>query len=128
MAAWARRRACPPPLACRRPFPPTPLSPPAPAGRVQIQAANPVSRGLFNAAYRSKLEALRRGDLSGGRLGPLWDRLVFSKVKARVGGAPSCVWCVGAGVGGVGGWEVCRAAFGVWLGGVTARWSSWAGG
>ncbi|EFN52377.1 hypothetical protein CHLNCDRAFT_32504 [Chlorella variabilis] len=52
----------------------------------QIQAANPVSRALFNTAYQYKLAALQRGDLSGGRLGPFWDRLVFSKIKARVGG------------------------------------------
>ncbi|KAL4852872.1 Long chain acyl-CoA synthetase 7 [Chlorella vulgaris] len=52
----------------------------------QIQAANPVSRALFNTAYRYKQAALRQGDLSGGRLGPFWDRLVFSKIKARVGG------------------------------------------
>jgi hypothetical protein len=54
----------------------------------QIQAANPVSRALFNTAYRYKQAALRQGDLSGGRLGPFWDRLVFSKIKARVGGEP----------------------------------------
>jgi long-subunit acyl-CoA synthetase (AMP-forming) len=58
----------------------------------QIQAANPVSRSLFNTAYRYKQAALAAGDLSGGRLGPFWDRLVFSKIKARVGGE--------AGVGG----------------------------
>ncbi|KAL4422662.1 hypothetical protein ABPG75_008859 [Micractinium tetrahymenae] len=52
----------------------------------QIQAANPISRSLFNTAYRYKLAALQRGDLGGGRLGPFWDRLVFSKIKARVGG------------------------------------------
>jgi long-subunit acyl-CoA synthetase (AMP-forming) len=26
------------------------------------------------------------GDMSGGRWGPFWDKLVFSKVKERVGG------------------------------------------
>ena len=76
------------------PFP-APLSSPspshAPAGprflpAPQIQAANPVSRALFNTAYRYKQAAMQRGDLSGGRLAPLWDRLVFSKVRARVGG------------------------------------------
>jgi hypothetical protein len=61
---------------------PVPYSQPAP----QIQAANPVSRALFNTAYRYKQAAMQRGDLSGGRLAPLWDRLVFSKVRARVGG------------------------------------------
>lgn len=52
----------------------------------QIQAANPVSRALFNTAYNYKKAALAAGDLSGGRLGPFWDRLVFSKIKDRVGG------------------------------------------
>jgi long-chain acyl-CoA synthetase len=52
----------------------------------QIQAANPISRSLFNTAYRYKQAAFARGDMSGGRLGPFWDRLVFSKIKARVGG------------------------------------------
>lgn len=49
-----------------------------------------MSRSLFNAAYRYKQAALAAGDLSGGRLGPFWDRLVFSKIKARVGGEAGC--------------------------------------
>ena len=66
-------------LCCSALHLPLPLHP-------QIQAANPVSRALFNTAYRYKQAAMQRGDLSGGRLAPLWDRLVFSKVRARVGG------------------------------------------
>ena len=46
-----------------------------------------VSRKLFETAYAYKKAALQAGDLSGGRFGPFWDRLVFSKVKARLGGA-----------------------------------------
>ena len=46
-----------------------------------------MSRRLFEAAYASKKAALQAGDLSGGRMGPFWDRLVFSKIKARLGGA-----------------------------------------
>ena len=38
------------------------------------------------------LSWLQRGDLSGGRLGPFWDKLVFSKVKARVGGERGAEW------------------------------------
>ncbi|KAK9816781.1 hypothetical protein WJX72_005028 [[Myrmecia] bisecta] len=51
-----------------------------------IRASNPVSRRLFAAAYASKKAALDRGDPSGGRFGPFWDRLVFSKIRARLGG------------------------------------------
>lgn len=29
---------------------------------------------------------MERGDLTGGRWGPLWDKLVFSKIRAKVGG------------------------------------------
>lgn len=51
-----------------------------------IQSGNPLSRMLFERAYAYKKAALLRGDISGGALGPFWDRLVFSKVKARLGG------------------------------------------
>ncbi|KAK9835226.1 hypothetical protein WJX81_007254 [Elliptochloris bilobata] len=51
-----------------------------------VRAGNPLARRLFAAAYASKKAALQAGDASGGRFGPLWDRLVFSKIKARVGG------------------------------------------
>ena len=54
-----------------------------------VQESGFVSRRLFEAAYASKKAALKAGDLSGGRMGPFWDRLVFSKVKARLGGASS---------------------------------------
>jgi long-subunit acyl-CoA synthetase (AMP-forming) len=52
----------------------------------EVSAANPVSRALFNRALASKRAALARGDASGGFLAPLWDSLVFSKVKAKLGG------------------------------------------
>ena len=51
-----------------------------------IRESNPISRTLFNAGYASKRAAILAGDLSGGRMAPFWDRLVFSKVKARLGG------------------------------------------
>ena len=37
-------------------------------------------------AYQSNRTALLSGDLTGGRLAPFWDRLVFSKVRDRLGG------------------------------------------
>ena len=52
----------------------------------EVAAANPVSRSLFNAAFRSKRAAIARGDASGGLAAPLWNTLVFSKVKAKLGG------------------------------------------
>jgi long-chain acyl-CoA synthetase len=52
----------------------------------QVQSAGPISRQLFWMAYNSKKAAIESGDLSGGRWAPLWDRLVFSKVRARLGG------------------------------------------
>lgn len=51
-----------------------------------IRDSNPISRKLFETAYASKKAALDRGDLSGGRMGAFWDKLVFSKIKARLGG------------------------------------------
>lgn len=51
-----------------------------------IQASNPISRKLFETAYNSKKAALDRGDLSGGKMAGFWDKLVFSKIKARIGG------------------------------------------
>lgn len=51
-----------------------------------IRDSNPISRKLFETAYASKKAALDRGDLSGGKMGAFWDKLVFSKIKARLGG------------------------------------------
>ena len=51
-----------------------------------MRAGSPVARALFERAYASKRAALEAGDLSGGRWAPLWDRLVFSKIRAKLGG------------------------------------------
>jgi long-subunit acyl-CoA synthetase (AMP-forming) len=37
-------------------------------------------------AYAYKKAAIEAGDLSGGRWAPFWDRVVFSKIKAKLGG------------------------------------------
>lgn len=52
----------------------------------EAAAANPVSRALFRAAFNSKRAALERGDASGGVAAPLWNALVFRKVRAKLGG------------------------------------------
>lgn len=52
----------------------------------EVASSNPVSRGLFRAAFNSKRAAIDRGDGSGGAFAPLWNTLVFSKVKAKLGG------------------------------------------
>ena len=65
-----------------------------------IRAGNPVARRLFAMAYASKRAALEQGDLSGSRFGSFWDRLVFSKIKARLGGngASTCLLHIAAGM------------------------------
>lgn len=51
-----------------------------------VREGSPLARALFNRAYAAKRAALERGDLTGGRSGAFWDRLVFSKVAAKLGG------------------------------------------
>ncbi|KIY93248.1 hypothetical protein MNEG_14715 [Monoraphidium neglectum] len=51
-----------------------------------MRDGSPIARALFEKAYASKKAALEAGDLSGGRWAPLWDRLVFSKIRAKLGG------------------------------------------
>eukprot|EP00803_Ostreobium_quekettii_P000383 evm.model.scf_2481.2 EVM.evm.TU.scf_2481.2 scf_2481:12621-21767(-) len=51
-----------------------------------IRTGSPVSRKLFQMAYDSKKTALLKGDISKARFGGLWDSLVFSKLKAKLGG------------------------------------------
>jgi long-chain acyl-CoA synthetase len=52
----------------------------------QIEAANPVARRLFWTAYNYKKANILRGDLTGGAMAPVLDRLVFSKIRAKLGG------------------------------------------
>ena len=62
-----------------------------------MPAGNPISRKLFAMAYASKKAAWDRGDVTGGRMAGFWDRLVFSKIKARLGGGwPACAALIAA--------------------------------
>jgi len=48
--------------------------------------SGPVARWLFAQAQATKLQAIASGDASGGTMGSVWERLVFSKIQARLGG------------------------------------------
>lgn len=53
----------------------------------QVRQGSAVARRLFEAAYSSKKASLARGDTNGGGIsGAFWDALVFSKVRAKLGG------------------------------------------
>ncbi|KNC98543.1 uncharacterized protein SPPG_06233 [Spizellomyces punctatus DAOM BR117] len=47
-----------------------------------LESGSAVKAGLFRMALNSKLEGLKQGSLTH----PVWDRLVFNKVKAVMGG------------------------------------------
>ncbi|PNW74853.1 hypothetical protein CHLRE_12g507400v5 [Chlamydomonas reinhardtii] len=51
-----------------------------------VQTGSPLARGLFERAYAHKRACLAKGDPVGGRWGRLYDRLVFSKIRAKLGG------------------------------------------
>jgi len=51
-----------------------------------IKESDVITRQLFAAAYASKKAALAQGDISQARLGYLYDKLVFSKLKDKLGG------------------------------------------
>lgn len=52
----------------------------------QIRQSSSLAKSLFDTAYASKKAALGKGDISQARFGGLWDRLVFSKLKDKLGG------------------------------------------
>ncbi|XVE81582.1 hypothetical protein DITRI_Ditri15bG0076300 [Diplodiscus trichospermus] len=47
-----------------------------------VKSSGPLKERLFNAAYNSKKQAI----MNGKSPSPMWDRLVFNKIKARLGG------------------------------------------
>ncbi|KAE8706199.1 Long chain acyl-CoA synthetase 7, peroxisomal [Hibiscus syriacus] len=47
-----------------------------------VKSSGPLKERLFNAAYNSKKHAI----MNGKSPSPLWDKLVFDKIKARLGG------------------------------------------
>lgn len=49
--------------------------------KLTISQSSPFRQFLFNYAYSAKKAALESGEST-----QLWDRLVFSKTKARLGG------------------------------------------
>mmetsp|Transcript_3549 Transcript_3549/g.8031 ORF Transcript_3549/g.8031 Transcript_3549/m.8031 type:complete len:561 (-) Transcript_3549:609-2291(-) len=51
-----------------------------------INESGLLTRSMFNAAYSSKKQALAAGDMTGGKWGKFWDWLVFSKLRAKLGG------------------------------------------
>ncbi|GMH39572.1 hypothetical protein BSKO_07470 [Bryopsis sp. KO-2023] len=53
----------------------------------QMRQSNPIVRRLFETAFAAKKAAMEKGDISRARLGALWDRLIFSKLKAKLGGS-----------------------------------------
>ena len=52
----------------------------------QIEQANPVTKKIFWTAYNYKRAHIINGDGRGGPLGPLFDKLVFDKIRAKLGG------------------------------------------
>lgn len=74
-----------------RPHPPTGILPPP----RQVNAGSPVSRFLYNFGFARKLHNLEAGH-AHDRASPIFDKIVFSKVKARLGGRVRLVISGGA--------------------------------
>lgn len=51
-----------------------------------VRAGSSVGQRLFAAAYQHRKRCLERGDATGGRLGAVFDKIVFSKMRALLGG------------------------------------------
>ncbi|KAL6757995.1 hypothetical protein V8C86DRAFT_1809130 [Haematococcus lacustris] len=52
----------------------------------QVRGGSAITRALFERAYAYKKACMERGDLQGGRWGAFYDALIFSKIKAKLGG------------------------------------------
>ncbi|KAL2463939.1 Long chain acyl-CoA synthetase 7 [Forsythia ovata] len=52
-----------------------------------VKSSSVLKERLFNAAYKAKKQAL----LNGKKPSPMWDRLVFNKIKGMLGGQVRCM-------------------------------------
>lgn len=67
-----------------------------------IRSGSPLARMLFERAYAYKKACLEKGDAAGGRWGAIYDRLIFSKIRAKLGGEVKLM-TTGEGLWGCGG-------------------------
>jgi long-chain acyl-CoA synthetase len=52
----------------------------------KVQAGSPIKKLLFNWGFQRKLHALNSG-FPFDKASPLFDKIIFSKIKERLGGA-----------------------------------------
>lgn len=64
----------------------------------QVRSGGAVTRALFERAYAYKKGCLERGDPVGGRWGKFYDALIFSKIRAKLGGEVKYMTTGGCGV------------------------------
>ena len=80
----------------------------------QVESGSALKRKLFWTAFEYKRRHMAAGDQSGGPWAGFWDRLVFSKIRAALGGQVACMTS-GASALSPDVFEFMRVAFGCYV-------------